>query len=188
MAEAATATVSESETVSDQSTRETALPRGAGHDFVPDQRHGGASRSAQGLCRAPPGWSMKSVLPVSWQAAGAPSAWSQPSQSTHERPRRWCDAGPPGRHSVPAAQKAGRERTVTETTTVSVAVAASVNSGRRQHQSSASVICVSVIAISDQRSAISDQRSMRLLDPVFMITSGSFLRRRVVDGISGVKG
>ncbi len=29
--------------------------------------------------------------------------------STHARPRRWCDAGPPGRNSVPAAQKAGDE-------------------------------------------------------------------------------
>ncbi len=27
-------------------------------------------------------------------------------QSTHARPRRWCDAGPPGRQSVTAAQKA----------------------------------------------------------------------------------
>ena len=29
--------------------------------------------------------------------------------STHARPRRWCDAGPPGRNSVTAAQKAGDE-------------------------------------------------------------------------------
>ncbi len=49
------------------------------------------------------------VLPATRQAAGAPSAWSQPFQSTHARPRRWCDAGPPGRQSVTAAQKAGAE-------------------------------------------------------------------------------
>jgi len=47
------------------------------------------------------------VLPAQRQAAGVPSAWSQPSQSTHTRPRRWCDAGSPGRQSVTAAQKAG---------------------------------------------------------------------------------
>ena len=45
------------------------------------------------------------------QAAGVPSAWSQPFQSTHERPRRWCDAGSLGRISVTAAQKAGVEET-----------------------------------------------------------------------------
>ena len=50
---------------------------------------------------------MRSALPATRQAAGVPSAWSQPSQSTHERPRRWCDAGSLGRQSVTAAQKAG---------------------------------------------------------------------------------
>ncbi len=38
------------------------------------------------------------------------SAWSQPSQSTHARPRRWCDAGSPGRQCVLADQKAGDDR------------------------------------------------------------------------------
>ena len=83
------------------------LHRGAGHGFVPDDLHGGASPPAQGPCRAPPGGAMRSALPATRQAAGVPSAWSQPSQSTHERPRRWCDAGPLGRQSVTAAQKAG---------------------------------------------------------------------------------
>ncbi len=59
--------------------------------------------------RAPPGGATRSTLPAQRQAAGAPSAWSQPFQSIHERPRRWCDAGPPGRQSGPAAQKAGVE-------------------------------------------------------------------------------
>jgi hypothetical protein len=54
---------------------------------------------------------MRSAAPATRQAAGAPSAWSQPSQSTHVRPRRWCDAGPLGRHSVTTAQKAGVEET-----------------------------------------------------------------------------
>ena len=52
---------------------------------------------------------MRPAFPAQRQAAGAPSAWSQPSQSTHERPRRWCDAGPLGRIGVTAAQKAGVE-------------------------------------------------------------------------------
>ena len=54
---------------------------------------------------------MRSAVPAQKEAAGVPSAWSQPFQSTHERPRRWCDAGPLGRQSVTAAQKAGDERT-----------------------------------------------------------------------------
>ena len=70
---------------------------------------GAASRCAQWRCRAPPGSAMRSALPATRQAAGAPSAWSQPSQATHARPRRWCDAGSPGRQCVTAAQKAGDE-------------------------------------------------------------------------------
>ncbi len=57
----------------------------------------------------PSGSAMRSTLPATRQAVGVPSAWSQPSQSTHARPRRWCDAGSPGRNSVTAAQKAGVE-------------------------------------------------------------------------------
>ncbi len=57
----------------------------------------------------PPGSAMRSAVPAARQAAGAPSAWSQTSHSTHERPRRWCDAGSPGRSSVPVTQKAGDE-------------------------------------------------------------------------------
>ena len=57
------------------------------------------------------GRATRSILPPRRQAAGPPSAWSQPFQSTHERPRRWCDAGALGRQSVPASQKAGAERT-----------------------------------------------------------------------------
>ncbi len=98
-------------TKADQATRKTAPHRGAGHGFVPDEPHGGASRSAQGPCRAPPGRAMRSALPATRQAAGAPSAWSQPPQSTYARPRRWCDAGSPGRQCVTAAQKAGANRT-----------------------------------------------------------------------------
>ncbi len=43
--------------------------------------------------RAPPGRASRSALPATRQAAGVPSAWSQPPESTHARPRRWCDAG-----------------------------------------------------------------------------------------------
>jgi len=94
---------------------ESAPHRGAGHGFVPEEPHGGASRSAQGPCRAPPGSEMRSSAPATRKAAGVPSAGSQPSQSTHERPRRWCDAGSPGRQCVPAAQKAGIEGMVRNT-------------------------------------------------------------------------
>jgi len=57
-----------------------------------------------GLPRRAPQYS---ALPATRQAAGVPSAWSQPFQSTHARPRRWRDAGPLGRPSVTADQKAG---------------------------------------------------------------------------------
>jgi len=50
---------------------------------------------------------MTSAVQATRQAVGVPSAWSQPFQSTHKRPRRWCDAGSLGRPSVTAAQKAG---------------------------------------------------------------------------------
>ena len=40
------------------------------------------------------------------QAAGAPSARSQPSPVTFARPRRWCDAGPTAARAA-ADQKAG---------------------------------------------------------------------------------
>ena len=55
------------------------------------------------------GRAMKSAVPAQGQAAGAPSAWSQPLQSPPERPRRWCDAGALGRQSVQAPRKAGDE-------------------------------------------------------------------------------
>jgi len=90
-------------------TQKDSPPRGAGHGFVPEEPRGDASRSAQGSCRAPPGGPLRSAVPATRQAAGVPSAWSQPSQSTYARPRRWCDAGPPGRQKVTAAQKAGAE-------------------------------------------------------------------------------
>jgi len=96
----------------DQDPRNTAPHRGAGHGFVPEERHGGVSPPAQGPCRAPSGGPMRSAVPAMRQAAGVPSAWSQPSQSTHEPPRRWCDAGPVGRQCVTAAQKAGDEYSV----------------------------------------------------------------------------
>ena len=41
---------------------------------------------------------------------------------------------------------------------------------------------------SQQRSATAISDRCALLDPMFMVTSGSFREGRVVDGISGVKG
>jgi hypothetical protein len=90
-------------------TRKTTPHRGAGSVFVQERPPGYASPRAQNADRAPSESAMRSALPATRQAAGVPSAWSQPSQSTHARPRRWCDAGPLGRHSVTADQKAGNE-------------------------------------------------------------------------------
>ncbi len=92
-----------------RNTRKTTPHRGAGSVFVQERPPGNASPRAQNADRAPPGGAMRSAVPAKREAAGVPSAWSQPSQSTHARPRRWCDAGSPGRPSVPAAQKAGAE-------------------------------------------------------------------------------
>ncbi len=69
--------------------------------------------------RAPSGSAMRSAVPATRQAVGASSAWSQPCQSTPARPRRWCDAGPPGRQCVTATQKAGVEDIVRVATCVS---------------------------------------------------------------------
>ncbi len=49
---------------------------------------------------------MRSFVPATREAAGVPSAWSQPLNPPPERPRRWDDAGSPK-----ADQKAGAERT-----------------------------------------------------------------------------
>ncbi len=57
---------------------ESAPQRGAGHAIVPDRPPGNAARCAQWRCRAPPGSAMRSALPAQREAAGAPSAWSQP--------------------------------------------------------------------------------------------------------------
>ncbi len=75
------------------------------HPALPRAPHNGATGLPRGARRI-------LVLPATRKAAGAPSAWSQPPQSTHARPRRWCDAGSPGRQCVTAAQKAGDEDTV----------------------------------------------------------------------------
>ncbi len=144
--------------------------------------------------RAPPGSAMTSAVQATRQAAGAPSAWSQPfnqptcdhadgatlgrrdanasrrprrpvmramsgttaatgtgavsvsvGDRTHPRrhttiaggtsalppARRWCDAGLPGRQSVPAAQKAGEGMSGTTAATGTGAVSVSV--GDRTH-------------------------------------------------------
>jgi len=79
----------------------------AGFDIVPHQPPGTAEPSAQCHTGLPREARLCLVLPAQRQAAGALSAWSQPFRSTHERPRRWGDAGALERQSVPAPQKAG---------------------------------------------------------------------------------
>ena len=108
--------------------REGSDPRGAGHAIVPDHPTGNAMRPAQWRCRAPPGGTIWSSVQVEKQAAGAPSAGSQPPNLPPTRPRRW-DAGPLGRQSVTAAQKAGTERTCPR--------GSGRDSGRNQRQESA---------------------------------------------------
>jgi len=67
------------------------------------RRRSPATRRARTMSyRAPPGGMMNSALPATREAAGAPSAWSQPLKRPPERPRRWDDAEPPT-----ADQKAG---------------------------------------------------------------------------------
>ncbi len=92
-----------------QKPREGAPRRGAGYAIVPEPPPGTVTRFAQWRYRAPSGSASRSIFPATRQAAGAPSAWSQPSQSTNARPRRWRDAGSLERQSVTAAQKAGTE-------------------------------------------------------------------------------
>ena len=118
-----------------QDTRKTAPHRGAGSAFVPERPPGDAARLRTNADRAPPGSATRSAVPATRQAAGAPSAWSQPSQSTHARPRRWCDAGSPGRQSVTAAQKAGAEGMVRNTAATGTgAVSVSVGDRTNPHR------------------------------------------------------
>ncbi len=79
--------------------------RGAGHGFVPEKPYGDASRSAQGPCRAPSGSAMRSALPATRQAAGAPSAWSQPSP---QPPRDHADGATLGRRDARASRRPRR--------------------------------------------------------------------------------
>ncbi len=83
-----------------------APPRGAGFDIVPERPPGIASRNAQCHTGLPREARSILVLPVQRQAAGAPSAWSQPFNPPPTRPCCSGDAGPLGRQSVTASQKA----------------------------------------------------------------------------------
>ena len=105
--DSATVTATEAATEADQDPRKTPPKRGAGYVIVLEPPSGAATRCAQWRYRAPSGSAMRSAVPATRQAAGVPSAWSQPFQSTHVRPRRWYDAGPLRRIGVTAAQKAG---------------------------------------------------------------------------------
>ena len=78
---------------------ERGLPRGAGSAFVPERPPGGAALPAQMPTGLPRGARCGQLLPATRQAAGVPSAWSQPFNRPPTRPRRWCDAGPLGRHA-----------------------------------------------------------------------------------------
>ncbi len=85
-------------TVSGQE-RKTAPHRGAGHAIVLEPPSGSAPRPAQWRLPGSPG-ERDAVCSPGYEAGhrraiGVVAALS----STHERTRRWCDAGPPGRQS-----------------------------------------------------------------------------------------
>ncbi len=121
-----TVTEPETELRPHQDTRKSTPHRGAGYAIVLESPSGSAPRLAQWRYRAPSGSASRSFFPATRKAAGAPSAWSQPPQSTHARPRRWCDAGSPGRQCVTAAQKAGDAGAASVPVAVPVDVAAAV--------------------------------------------------------------
>ncbi len=83
---------------------DNAPQRGAGYAIVPDRPSGAAAPPAQWRYRAPSGSAMRSAVPVRSEAAGVPSAWSQPSplypRATTSMVRRWAaEGGPEGRGS-----------------------------------------------------------------------------------------
>jgi hypothetical protein len=93
-----------------------------------------------------PGRAMRPALPATRQAAGVPSAWSQPSKSTHKRPRRWCDAGPLRRQNVAADQKAGAEE----------------HRNRRARRSRGAPRTTAFLCLSGDSSTLSRTRSLRM--------------------------
>ncbi len=105
--------------------------------------------------RAPPGRAMKSDLPATKQAAGVPSAWSQPFQSTRERPRRWRDAGPLGRQSVTAARKAGDEDSIRGS--ISDSVRNHRQRQRRRQSSGAATVAAIRDSVRNQRQNVRDR-------------------------------
>ncbi len=118
-----------SETESDQATRKTAPHRGAGHGFVPDERHSDVSRPAQGPCRAPSGSALRSAAPATKQAAGVPSAWSQPSPPPT---RDHADGATLGRRDANASRRP--RRPVTRSASGAASGTATGFSGRSQRQ------------------------------------------------------
>ncbi len=84
-------------------------PRGAGHAIVPERTPGAASRSRTMALPGSPGERDAVCFPGyeagRRRAIGVVAALP----ASHARPRRWCDAGSPGRQCVTAAQKAGDE-------------------------------------------------------------------------------
>jgi len=74
--------------------RKTAPHRGAGHDFVPEERHGNASRSAQGPCRAPSGSAFSRGSPGyeagRRRAIGVVAAFPSYPRATTSMVRRWA--------------------------------------------------------------------------------------------------
>ena len=86
-------------------TRGNPPHRGAGFDIVPERPPGSASPPAQCHTGLPREARSRSALPATRQAAGAPSAWSQPSPSpTSDH----ADGATLGRWDAKASQRTRR--------------------------------------------------------------------------------
>ena len=82
-----------------------AQPGRAGHAIVPDRPSGFAARSTQWRCRATLAVKRSgAAVHTAKEAAGVPSAWSQP---LNQPPRDHADGATLGRRVHPASQKAG---------------------------------------------------------------------------------
>ncbi len=88
---------------------ENRVQRGAGYVIVLEPPSCAAARCAQWRYRAPSGTRWRSALPATRQAAGVPSAWSQPFQYNPRATTPMVRRRAAGPHGATAAQKAGAE-------------------------------------------------------------------------------
>ena len=124
--------------VSSVNPRLTASTGRARSAVVPVRSSGFAALSAQLPTWLPREAPSGAPLPATRQAAGVPSARSQPSPVSLSRPRRWGDAGPPAARAA-ADQKAGapgRHRSGSDQRQRAAAAAAAAISGSERRAAS----------------------------------------------------